>query len=49
MKLTEDVKNLSEETTTKFCPYRGEYDWQIECIEARCMKFDPITKQCGRG
>jgi len=48
MELTTDVKKIELKTERKFCPYRGEMDWQIECIKERCMKYDPIKGLCMR-
>jgi hypothetical protein len=48
MELTTDVKKLNAKLKTRFCPYRGEYDWQIECLSERCMKFNAVDGSCGR-
>jgi len=48
MESTENVKVMDVKTTKKFCPYKGEFDWQIECMGPRCMKFDALTSTCTR-
>jgi hypothetical protein len=48
MESTVNVKTMDEKVIKKFCPYKGEFDWQIECIGARCMKFDVSTSTCTR-
>jgi hypothetical protein len=45
---TDSVKTLKLEEKIKFCPYKGEYDWLVECIGERCMKFDPSVSLCTR-
>jgi hypothetical protein len=47
-KTIDEVKVLSKDIKQKFCPYKGEHDWQIECIKERCMKFDEATLKCTR-
>jgi len=48
MDLTENVKTLDVKIVTKFCPYKGEFDWQIECMGERCMKYDTVKMICAR-
>jgi hypothetical protein len=43
-----EVNELAKEITTKFCPYKGEHEWNIECIGNRCMKYDEVKKICTR-
>jgi len=45
---TTEVNVLDSKVLTKFCPYKGEYDWLIECTGPRCMKYDPNTNLCSR-
>ena len=48
MKDTKNVKTLNSEPLDRYCPYKGELDWQIECLGAKCMKFDVLTSTCTR-
>ena len=48
MELTNAIKALDAGTVKRFCPYKGDLDWQVECIGARCMKCDKVTGECTR-
>jgi hypothetical protein len=45
---TDSAKALEFKEKIKFCPYKGEYDWLIECIGPRCMKYDLEKGTCTR-
>jgi hypothetical protein len=48
MELTTDVKKIIVSEQKQFCPYKGDMDWQIECIFERCMKYDNKLGICTR-
>jgi len=48
MEHLDDIKKIDGGIAVRFCPYRGEMDWHVECIKERCMKFDREKGNCIR-
>jgi hypothetical protein len=44
----DNLEELDWKDTVKFCPYKGEYEWLIECTKSRCMKYDSVKNECTR-